>query len=208
MKRLRKIICTVVCGLSVLGFAATPNPTTMLNNMTNQLLSALKQNRAKLQSQPTFVYSLVDKILLPHVDKITMAQSVLGRQGWTKATPAERKAFTNEFTNTVIRTYASALNAYTDETVKYFPIRGGYEGKQFVQVNSQIVRPDGPPVPITYSMILNGNEWKVFDMNVEGISLLQSFRSQFSAQLSQGMSVSQIISNLKAHNQKIGVKKS
>jgi len=198
----------VLCGLSVLGFSATPNPTTMLNTMTQQLLSSLKQNRAKLKSHPTFVYSLVDKILLPHVDKVTMAQSVLGRQGWMRATPAERKAFTDEFTNTVIRTYASALNAYTDETVKYFPIRGGYEGKQFVQVNSQIVRPDGPPVPIIYSMILKGEAWKVFDMNVEGISLLQSFRSQFSAQLSQGMSVASIISNLKAHNQKIGVKKS
>lgn len=207
MRKLKVFCFTLLCGLSLSAFAAVSNPTTMLKSTTDQLIAALKQNKAKLRSQPSYVYTLVNKILLPKVDTIVMSQSVLGRAGWMKATPAQRKQFTQEFTNTVIRTYASALNSYTDETVRYFPIRGGYQGRQVIQVNSQIVRQSGPSVPITYSLILRNGQWKIFNLNVEGISLLQSFRSQFAAQLSSGDSIAQIIQNLKKHNAKIGNKR-
>lgn len=206
MRKLRYLSFILLCCVSASVFAATPNPVSMLKGTTSKLISALKQNRSKLRSQPSYVYKIVDKVLLPQVDTIVMAQSVLGRTGWRKATPAQRREFTNEFTNTVIRTYASALSAYTNEKVVFSPLRGGYQGRQVIQINSKIMRQNGPPVAITYSVILRNGKWKIFDLNVEGISLLQSFRSQFSAQLSGGDSMAKIIQNLKNHNTKIGKK--
>jgi phospholipid transport system substrate-binding protein len=183
--------------------ATTPDPMTMLKKTTDTLLSTLKDNRAKLKSNPKYIYKIVDKVLLPHVNVRVMAMSVLGRNAWFKATESQKEAFTKEFTTTVIKTYASALNAFTDESIKFSPIRGGYSGRKILQVNSKVVRPDGPPVPVSYSMILQNNVWKVYDLNVEGISLLQSFRSQFASQLAQGDSIATIISNLKKHNAKM-----
>lgn len=204
MKRLRKVAATLLFSSVVaVAMAATPNPMVMLKNTTDQLLASLKANKAKIKSNPHYIYRIVDKILLPNVNVSVMSMSVLGRNAWRRATPTQRTDFTKTFTTTVIKTYASALNAYTNETIKFFPIRGGYQGRQVLQVNSQIVRSDGPSVPVSYSMILQGSQWKVYDLNVEGISLLQSFRSQFASQLAQGDSIATIIKNLKQHNAKM-----
>jgi phospholipid transport system substrate-binding protein len=204
MKLIRTSIVAFFClCASVTWAAGSASPMPMLKSTTGRLLISLKQNRAKLRSQPTFVYSLVRKILLPRVDVRVMSMTVLGRSGWYKATPSQRTQFTKTFTTTVIKTYASALNAYTDETVKFFPVRGGTRGRSVLQVNSQIIRPDGPPVPVSYSVVLRSRVWKIYDLTVEGISLLQSFRSQFASQLAQGDSVAKIIANLKRHNTKM-----
>ncbi len=205
MKTLRSKVAIALCSLlAVTAFAAqTPNPMVMLKQTTDQLLASLKANRARIKSNPHYVYRIVDKVLLPNVNVNVMSMSVLGRNAWAKASAAERSLFTKTFTTTVIKTYASALNAYTNETIKFYPIRGGYQGRKVLQVNSQILRSDGPAVPVSYSMILQGKQWKVYDLNVEGISLLQSFRSQFASQLAQGDTVAKITRNLKQHNAKM-----
>lgn len=200
MRKIRYLLVTLFCllGLNV-AFALT-DPMVMLKQTTDQMIAQLKANKGKLKSNPTYVYSLVNQILLPKVNVQVMSMSVLGRNAWAQATPAQKQQFTKEFTTTVIKTYASALNAYTNETVQFAPIRGGYEGRQVIQVNSQIVRSDGPPVPVSYSLIAQGSQWKIYDLSVEGISLLQSFRSQFASQLAQGQTIAQIIDSLKKHN--------
>src|SRR3990167_7806846 len=205
MNRLKKlIILGVSCFMLTTAFAQqTPDPMAMLKQTTDQLLANLKANKPKLKQNPTFVYGLVNQILLPKVNVQVMSMSVLGRNAWAQATPAQQTAFTKAFTTTVIKTYSSALNAYTNETIKFFPIRGGYQGKQVLQVNSQVIRPDGPPVPISYSLVLQGSIWQVYDLSVEGISLLQSFRSQFSSQLAQGQTIAQVITDLQQHNAKM-----
>lgn len=204
MKKIQHLFIALIClfGLSV-AYAAS-DPMIMLKQTTDSLLASLRANRAHLKSDPTYVYSIVDRVLLPKVNVQVMSMSVLGRNAWAQATPAERQEFTKAFTTTVIKTYASALNAYTDQQVEFFPIRGGYVGRQILQVNSQIVRPDGgPAVPISYSLVAQGGQWQIYDLSVEGISLLQSFRSQFASELAQGQTIDQIITKLKSHNAKM-----
>jgi phospholipid transport system substrate-binding protein len=130
-----------------------------------------------------------------------MSRSVLGRDAWSKASPAERQQFTAEFTTLLIRTYGSALSAYNDQTVEFSPLRGSPEGESRVQVESRIVRSDGPSIPLNYRLLRQGGDWKVYDFSVDGVSMIESFRTQFAEQLSQGGGMSQLLQKLKQHNQ-------
>ena len=162
------------------------DPVTFLHGISDQLLMHLKQDRSKIEANPQYVYQIVDEVLVPYVDTDRMSRSVVPRSIWVAATPAQQQAFVKSFLNLVVRTYASALDAYTDQQIKYLPIRvrGAYQDQSQVQVNSQIVRSDGPPVAVVYRLAKTNGQWKVYDMTVEGISLLQSFRSQFAAEFS------------------------
>jgi len=186
-------ITIIFCGVTF----AQPNPMTMMKNISAKILASLKRNRPKLRNNPKFIYTLVKRIIIPHADLPGMSRSVLGRNAWQSTNQSQRKAFINAFTNVMIGTYASALNAYQDETIKFFPIRGGYQGKKRIGIQSQVIRPDGPPIPLNYKLALINNQWKIYDLNVEGISLLQSFYAQFQAKLSQGQTVAQITRTLR-----------
>lgn len=177
-----------------------PDPMIMLRVISDNMLISLKKERPRLKKNPTLVYNMVNKILVPHADVLGMSRSVLGREAWMSATPAQQQAFANAFKDVVIRTYASALNAYTDETIVFEPIRGGYLNSNRIEVQSRILRDEGPPIPVSYRLALKNNQWVLYDLSVEGISLLQSFRAQLSSELSQGKSVAQITKDLQTRN--------
>ncbi|MHB1947920.1 MAG: MlaC/ttg2D family ABC transporter substrate-binding protein [Gammaproteobacteria bacterium] len=180
--------------------AAAQDPVAMLNSVANQMIDNLKSHQMSLKSNPGQVYSLANRLVVPHADLDYMSKRVLPPQIWTQATSAQRTDFKREFTTLLVRTYASALADYSDQTVKFYPVRGGVAGKSSVHVSSEIVRSDGPSIPVSYSLIAAGSQWKLYDMTVEGVSMLESFRSQFADKLSQG-NMSDLISALKQHNQ-------
>lgn len=178
------------------------SPVTMLEGTANQILTSLKANKAQLKQNPQVIYSTVEHALLPHVDVEGMSRSVLGRQAWIKASASERQRFAQAFTKLVIRTYASPLAEYTDETVKFLPIRGSLDSR-FLRVNSQIIRSNGKNIPLTYSLVNNNGQWKIYDLSVEGVSLLQSFRSQF-AQALQNSSMDELIKQMNQRSNRKG----
>lgn len=203
MHKLLKSFCVslilVFCGLFSAAALAQSNPVTELNSIADQLINKLKENKATLHDNPTLVYSLANRIVVPHADINEMAKRVLPPKVWNTATPSQRSQFENEFTTLLVHTYASALANFNDQTVHFFPVRGGYEGKSSVQVNSEIERSDGPSISVNYRLIARGSDWKLYDMSVEGISMLESFRSQFSDELSRG-DMNTLIQKLKEHN--------
>jgi len=176
---------------------AAPNPMVQMKSVTNQMLAALKKNRARLKRNPKYINRLVRRIVLPHADVKGMSRSVVGRTAWKSSSKSQQAAFSKAFTNVVIRTYASALNAYTDETVKFYPVRGGYQGKRRVEIHTRVIRSDGPPIPVNYRLALKKNNWKIYDLNVEGVGLLQSFYAQFQDELSRGKTLTQITRELR-----------
>lgn len=178
---------------------AGADPVSMLNSVASQMITSLKNNQATLRTNPTIVYSLAYKIVVPHADLDVMAKNVLPPKTWAQASSGQKAAFKKEFTTLLVRTYASALAEYKNETVKFFPIRGGYAGKSTVTVDSSIVRSDGPNIGVTYRVVNTGSQWKLYDMSVEGVSMLQSFRSQFADKLSAG-SIGDLINALRQHN--------
>lgn len=173
------------------------DPVAMLNGIANQMIEHLKADKATLKTDPSRVYSLAYKFVVPHADLEYMSKRVLPAQTWQKASPAERSAFKKEFATLLVRTYASALADYSDQTVQFYPVRGASGAT--VTVRSQIIRSDGPSIPVVYSLVSQGSNWKLFDMSVEGVSMLQSFRSQFADNLSHG-NISDLIQVLKNHN--------
>ena len=123
-----------------------------------------------------------------------MSRSVLGRQAWSRATPNEKKEFTSAFTQLVIRTYASPLAEYSGETVQFLPQHGAVDSR-FTRVSSVISRSNGQRIPLSYNLVSKNGQWKIYDLSVEGVSLLQSFRSQF-GQVLQNASMKDLIAEM------------
>jgi len=180
--------------------AATPSPLNLLQTAAEQMIDAIKTNKASLQQDPDAVYSIVKRILLPNVDQETMARSVLGRDVWQTASANEHKRFIEQYTLLLVRTYSRALASYNDQQVRFLPIRGGYEGKKFVEVNSLIVQKDGPSIPVNYRLRLVNNNWKIYDISVDNVSMVQSYKAQFAEKIAQS-GLEGLISNLTELNQ-------
>lgn len=164
---------------------AIQSPVDMLKITSNQLIHALKANRTQIKQNPEVVYELTEKILLPHVDVAAMSRLALGRQHWTTATKAQRKQFMQEFTSLMLRTYGAALTSYTDEEIKFKPLRINHEKQKRVQVNSLIIQRGGPSIPVSYRVYQRDSQWKVYDMTVDGVSMVQSFHSQFTDEVAK-----------------------
>ncbi|KTD58841.1 toluene tolerance protein Ttg2D [Legionella sainthelensi] len=190
-----RIIKTILFVIGVIGSpvmsAAQNSPIPMLEETANNIIATLKENKSSLKSNPNIIYKAVETHLLPIVDVVGMSRSVLGRQAWTKATTAQRAQFSKAFTRLVIRTYSSPLAQYADESVQFLPLRGSLNSR-FIRVNSIIVRTEGQNIPLSYSLVDKNGQWKIYDISVEGVSLLQSFRSQF-AQALQNSSIDDVI---------------
>lgn len=193
MKAFKTILLCALLSLPQL-ICAQSSPVPMLEGTANKIIATLKSNKANLKANPSIVFNAVERYLVPNVDVMGMSRTVLGRAVWTKASAAERAEFAKAFTKLVIRTYAGPLAQYSDERVQFLPLRGSVDG-QFLRVNSVIVRSQGQNIPLTYSLVAKNGQWKIYDMSVEGVSLLQSFKSQF-AQALQNSSISDVIKQM------------
>lgn len=178
---------------------AISSPVELLQNTSNQLISALQRNQATLKTKPQIVYGIVNQILLPHVDVMSMSSKALGREAWLQAAPMQKKAFAQQFVTLLIRTYSSALAQYTNERVNFLPVRGDYNNQSRVQVNSIIVRESGPSINLSYRLMRVGGQWMLYDFSVDGVSIIESFRSQFVEEL-QHSGIDGLIIKLAEHN--------
>ena len=201
MNTIKTIVFAMMVAVSHLLWAQS-SPVPMLENTASQIIATLKQNKPSLKQNHHIIYQAVERYLLPNVDVNGMARSVLGRQAWIKASAADKQEFTRVFTQLIIRTYANPLAEYTDETVKFLPLRGATDGR-FMRVNSVIVRSNGQNIPLSYSLVSKNNNWKVYDLSVEGVSLLQSFRSQF-GQILQNATMQDLIAQMRKNSSKAG----
>lgn len=193
MRILKSILLVVGVALSPM-LIAQSSPVPMLEQTANGIIATLQANKSSLKNNPNIIYNAVERHLLPIVDVAGMSRSVLGRQAWTKATSAQKSQFSKEFTRLVIRTYSSPLAQYSDEKVQFLPVRAAANSR-FMRVNSVIVRSQGQNIPLTYSLVDKNGQWRIYDISVEGVSLLQSFRSQF-AQVLQHSSIDEVISQM------------
>ncbi len=170
------VFLSVFCISAVTWSATSPVP--MLEKTADNMVEILDKNKSRLKTNPEIVQQTVREKLLPHMDVRGMARSVLGRSAWVRATDSEQKRFTKAFTELVVRTYSAPLAEYSDEKIMFLPERAAQSGR-FTRVNSVIIRPSGQKIPLSYSLVLKKDTWKIYDFSVEGVSLLQSFKTQF-----------------------------
>lgn len=163
---------------------AAESPQQLVRETSEHMLATLNAERDSIQKNPDRLYQLVREIVLPHFDFKQMSRLVLGKN-WRRATPEQRERFVKEFQTLLIRTYGTALNEYRDQKIEYLPMRQKPDA-QDVTVRTEVLRPGAPPIPIDYSMQLENGRWKVYDVVIQGVSLVTNYRTSFSSEISQG----------------------
>ncbi len=176
-------------------------PDVLLKRVTQELITVLRQEDSSLRKNPDQIYAVIDKILVPYVDWEAMSQWVVGRSAWMNASATQRQQFSKEFRDLLIRTYASTLRAYNNQTIDYSPIRGGVQGKNRIQIASFIKEPGREPIRVNYRLADKGSSWKVYDISIEGVSLLKGFQAQFAPEIRQS-GIDSLIKRLHQHNEK------
>lgn len=171
-------------GISVAAVAAekaedqgmTP-PDVLVKETTQEVLSLIEERQSEINKDPTVVFDIVRKVVLPHFDFPLISRFVLG-QHWRRASPEQRQRFMDEFRTLLIRTYGTSLAEYSGQTVEYLPMQGDPESGRVV-VRTEIKQAEGPAIPIAYRLHRTEEGWKVFDVIVEGASYVQTYRSEY-----------------------------
>lgn len=152
---------------------------------STRVLERLRQDQENLQANPELIYPLVEDLVLPHFDFERMSIWVLGKN-WRKADSQQQQQFIDAFRTLLVRTYAKALLEYTDQEIKYLPFHAEEDAKR-VTVRTEIAQPGGVNIPLNYSMFLNEKgKWKVYDISVDGVSLVTNYRTSFASEIRQG----------------------
>ena len=128
MKRVMVLLCVVMLGISW-QVVAGQSPQALVEETSQLMLKKLKEEKEVISSQPERIYELVNQIVIPHFDFEYMSQLVLAKY-WRTATPEQRRTFTEEFKQLLVRTYATSLNQYTDQELTYLPYREGSDKDQ------------------------------------------------------------------------------
>jgi phospholipid transport system substrate-binding protein len=184
-------VTSILLATSVL---ATTDPVAFLRLVTDRIMEALEKNLDEIKRNDAKLYSIVDHLILPNVDFNEMAQWVAGRNAWQKAPEDLRIKFTNKLQNLVVKTYAKALRNYVGQQIEFKPIRGSAQQKRIL-VLSLIKQINKPPIRLDYRLINENGEWKVYDLVIEGVSLLKGYQAQFSDTIQQrglGAAIEQI----------------
>jgi len=154
------------------------HPQTLIENATNKMVQALAENKDALEQEPNLIYGLVEDILLPNFDFNKISKLALGKK-WRKADEMQKLRFVEEFRLLVIRTYSTALIEYANNDIEFIPFKGDLKKKK-VKVKMEILQSGGPSISMAVAVYLNKeNEWKVYDVKIDGISLVTNYRSTF-----------------------------
>ena len=175
--------------LLVLGFgtasAAPVPPDVAVKETTEKMRSLISANHALYKADKTKFYAVVDEVLLPRFDVVGISKLVLGRN-WKTATPEQRTRFQSAFKNSLIRNYADALLENYDSADAKFQSLRLVGGETDVTVKAELIRKVGNPIAVGFSMQLVGNDWKVYDVIIENLSLVTNFRGQFNEEIKKG----------------------
>ena len=165
-----------------------------------RMLSQLEEDRGQIDANPRHVYDLVNEILLPHIDFKRMSRWVLGKH-WRRASNEERQEFVAEFRKLIIRTYSTALLEYSGQEIHFLPVRDQSDPNR-ASVRTEIRPASGPMIPISYDLYRNdASEWKVYDVAIDGISLIANYRSSFGSQIRRSGSLQRVINRMKSRSQ-------
>lgn len=164
-------------------WAQQPAPDELVQKITDEVLAAIKSDKQLAAGDKEKAIKLAEEKVLPYVDFEQATRLAVGR-AWREATPEQRKRLIAEFRNMLVRTYSNAISAYQGQTLKVLPQRGKQDPEETV-VRTQFIRAGGPPLPIDFTMHKTGDTWKVYDITVEGVSLVITYRSEFDAIVKQ-----------------------
>ena len=197
---MKKILALLLVGLfSQSVFSADIDPQQLIKQTTDKVLGEIRANSEVYKVAPDQLYALVDEVVLPHFNFVAMTNLALGRHRKEFDT-TQKSRIVSEFRALLVRTYGKALVEYNDQEITYLDMVGSIE-KGKVKVKTEIVQAGGAAIPLDYSLRLGKQGWKVYDIKVDGISLVTNYRSSFAREIKKN-GVEGLISLLHERNQK------
>jgi phospholipid transport system substrate-binding protein len=158
-------------------------PEELVRKVTQDVLDAIRSDKQLAAGDKQKALKLAEEKVLPLIDFEEAARLAVGR-AWAQATPEQRKKLVEEFRKMLVRTYSNAISAYEGQTMQVLPVRMK-PGDTEVTVHNRYIRAGGKPLPVDYQMHKTDQGWKVYDITVEGVSLVLTYRSEFDAIVKQ-----------------------
>ncbi|HEX5767339.1 MAG TPA: ABC transporter substrate-binding protein [Burkholderiales bacterium] len=192
--------------LLLLALAALPAaaqdvpPDTLVKNVTLEVVDLIAKDKDIKAGSRAKLVAVIEAKVLPHFNFTAMTALAMG-QNWTKASAEQKKELTEEFRTLLVRTYASALAAYSEQKLDFRPLRAKATDTD-VTVNVRVLQPGAQPVTLDYSMEKTANGWKVYDVVVGGVSLVANYRTEF-ANTVRASGVDGLIKDLRAKNKSL-----
>ncbi|HYC44760.1 MAG TPA: ABC transporter substrate-binding protein [Burkholderiales bacterium] len=194
---MRTITAAALALCAAAATAADIAPDALARSVTDEVLAIVRADKDLQAGHPQRVAQLVESKVLPHFNFGRMTQLAMGRH-WRQTSPEQQKVLIDEFKTLLVRTYTTAFTQYRNQTVDYRPVRMAPTDTDVV-VKSVIRQPAGQPIAIDYSMEKNASGWKVYDVRIEGISLVENYRGTFNSEVQRG-GVDGLIRSLKEKN--------
>lgn len=194
------LLVSVFLGLLLSGPARAGAPdlaSALVRDTSERMLKVLETQRSELETTPGLIYALVNKIVVPNFDFDRITQYAMGRY-WRKADVGQKSSMVTEFRQLLVRTYAKALLNYSGQEIRYLPLRPGRRAGE-VTVHTEVREAGGPRIPIDYRLYLKEGAWKVYDVTIDGISLVANYRSSFATMIRR-KGIDGLIDTLKARN--------
>jgi phospholipid transport system substrate-binding protein len=198
-KALSRLLLACIALLAAAGARAQDNtpPDVLVRTVTQEVVELIAKDKEIRSGSRAKLVQLIDAKVLPHFNFASMTALAMG-QNWNKANPEQKKRLIEEFKTLLVRTYASALAAYSEQKLDFRPLRAKPTDTD-VTVNVRVLQPGAQPVAIDYSMEKTAAGWKVYDVMVGGVSLVANYRTEFANMVREG-GVDGLIKNLQSKN--------
>lgn len=158
-------------------------PDVLIKNTVDEVISIIKRDKDIQAGDQKKILALVDAKVLPHFDFERMTQLAVGRP-WRTATPEQKQALVREFRNMLVRTYTKVFSVYRDQAVEVKPVKLAVDTTE-VTVQTTITKLGAQPIPVNYEMKKADSGWKAYDVFIEGVSMVMSYRGTFTTQIEQ-----------------------
>jgi phospholipid transport system substrate-binding protein len=198
----KKLIAILTLGM--LGFAGTAAaqeaPDAFIKRISQEVLETAKGDKDIQSGNQQKILDVVQSKILPNVDFQRMTALAAGRY-WREATPEQQKRLTEEFRDLLVYTYAGAIAQIRDQQLEFKPMRNDPADTD-VEVRSQVVQQRGEPIQLNYRLTKAGNTWKIYDLNVLGAWLVETYKGNFASEISKG-GIDGLIKTLAERNKKL-----
>jgi len=201
---LYSLLLTCVLAVPPAHAAEVMAPDVLAKTVTEEVLASLRASKEINAGDLGKAAELIEIKILPHFNFPTMTRLVMGRH-WAQATPEQRQALTSEFRTLLVRTYTASLTLYRDQTIDYRPLKLTPRDTDVI-VKSVVRQSRGEPISVDYAMEKTESGWKVYDVKLAGISLVENYRSAFSAEIERS-DIDGLIKALAEKNRALGGKK-
>lgn len=182
MKLLQLVLLFALCAVGV-ARAEVEAPDVLIKSTVEEVIAIIKKDKDIQAGDQKKILALVDAKVLPHFDFLRMTRLATGKY-WRTATPEQKQALVSEFRNLLVRTYTKAFTVYRDQVVEVKPLRLAADATE-VTVKTNILKAGAQPIPVDYEMEKTADGWKLFDLSIEGVSLVTSYRGTFASQIEQ-----------------------